>query len=297
MIASSRPHLPDWSLWVAVVVTGLGLGLVSGLSLPLTAGVALVLAVTYAFWRADVKAEVLVGAYWIAFCVYETVFAFVTVEGFFYPFYAAFVAFTVIALANGRVRVRVAPTVAYVAFLVVVLLSFVGFAHAIDYGVVQRVVAYCFGLLVMVQFTSVRGLRVVWGAAIASGTAVAVWVIQTSVQGGFGYRGGVEVNQNDASLYIAIGLVPALAALVGQFVAGRLRLRSILPLTVLVGTMFYAVVLLASRGMSIGIALAFLSIAALALVRSRRTLLPILLMVVAFGGIFALPGGTSLFAR
>ena len=288
---------PDWLKATALGLIGVTLGLVSATSLALAVGVVVVMVLIYAFGRTEVKAEVLVGAYWIAFCAYETIFAEVTVSGFFYAFYMAFVAFTFLSLARGSVRIRVSPTAAYVVFLVVVLVSFIGFANAIDFRVVQRVIAYCFGLLVMVQFSSERGLRVVWGAAILSGLIVATWVIDASVRGDFGYRGGVDVNQNDATLYIALGLVPAFAALVSQFLGDRPRARRVLPLAVLVGAMAYAVVLLASRGMSVGIVLAFAAIVTLAVVRNRRVLAPALLILAAFGGLALLPGGTALIER
>jgi hypothetical protein len=291
---SFAPHPGTLAL---AAMAGLALGVATSVSLPLTAGLLLVAFVIFAFGRSRTRSEALVGLYWIAFCLYETAFSWLDVPGFFYPFYAAFALVIVVFLAKSQVRIDATLATIYVAFLVVVLVSFIGFASPIDFGVVQRVFAYSFGLVLMTQYASAKGLRTVIGAAIVAGVAVSIWVIDASVRGGFGYRGGVDVNQNDASFYIGLGLVPAFAGLLGLLVAAKMRPGRSLLLLIAVMVMSYAMVLLASRGMTIGILLSFAVVGALAIARNRRVLLPLLLVVMALGSMLLLPGGSAILGR
>jgi O-antigen ligase len=281
-------------LWAAVIGTAFGVS--AALSIEFALGGLVVLSALYAFSRSGVRSEIVVALFWIAFCLYETIFASVTVPGFFYPFYAAFFVTVAASLLRSGVRVEAAVLWLYGGFLVVVLLSFVGFTEPVDFDVIQRVFAYAFGLLVTLQFGSWRGLRPVLVATVLTGVAIGTWVINASIQAGFRYRGDVTVDQNVVTFFIGFGAIVALAAAV-DIVGTPGRRGRLLLLMASLAVMLYATMLLASRGITIALVLAVLAIIARAVLLDPRKLWVVALVVVMGAGTVFLPGGDSLLER
>lgn len=286
----------DAGAWFWGALVGVAFGVSAALSLELAIGSLVVLLALYAFARTGVKSEVVVALFWIAFCLYETVFASVTVPGFFYPFYAAFGATVAASLLRSGVRIEPSVLWLYGGFLVVVLTSFIGFTEPVGFEVVQRVFAYVFGLLVALQFGSWRGLRPVLVATVLTGTTIAVWVIAASVQAGFSYRGDVSVDQNVVTFFIGFGAIVALAVAV-DLMGRRGVLGRLLLLLVPLAAMLYAIMLLASRGITIALALAVLALVGRAVLLDWRKLSVVLVVLLMAVGTVFLPGGDSLIER
>lgn len=243
-----------------------------------------------------VTSEILLATYWLAFCLYETVFAHVTIERFFYPFYLAFAASAVVTLFRRGVRLWLPAALAYAAFLLAVAAGFVGFDDPVAFEPVQRVVAYLFGLLAMVQVRSLRGLRLVAGGSLVTSLLLSAWVIASAARSGFAYRGNVPADPNVVAFFIGPGVVVAVGILMHAMSDARLRRRTG-PALVAVGLPLYASTLLASRGMAIALALA-LAAAVLRGVRRDPRRLAFVLLVVALGGTaIVLPGGRGLVDR
>lgn len=284
------------STWLWGALVGVTFGISAALSLELALGGLIVLVALYAFSRTGVKSEVVVALFWVAFCFYETIFATVTVPGFFYPFYAAFGVTVAASLLRSGVRVESSVLWLYGGFLVVVLASFIGFTEPVGFEVVQRVFAYAFGLLVALQFGSWRGLRPVLVATVLTGTTIAGWVIAASVQAGFRYRGDITVDQNVVTFFIGFGAIVALAVAV-DLMGRRGALGRLLLLLVPLAAMLYAIMLLASRGITIALVLAVLAIVGRALLLDWRKLGVVLLVLLMAAGTVFLPGGDSLIER
>lgn len=281
-------------MWLAV--GAVAVGAVAALSVEAALGGALVVAALVAFLRSEQKSEVVAGLYWVAFCVYETILSSVSLSGFFYPFYAAFILSIGAALFGSGLRVRPSFFWLFFAFLALVATSFVGFSQPLDFPVIQRVLAYLMGVMFYLQFRGRRGVVVVAGAAVAGAAAVAVWVIVSAIQGGFAYRGDISVNENVAAFYIGLGFVIAAA---GAVHALGLPKRRLLGLGALLtsGVLAYALLLLASRGMTIAVGLALLAILTrMAVQEPRRLAIGLALLAMSAVGIL-LPGGEGLVQR
>ncbi len=285
-----------WLFLIAVVLGAVAIGVLSALSADVALGGALVIGVGLLFARSDYKSEIGVGLYWLAFCVYETILFGVSITGFFYPFYAAFV-FSVVAAGIGPgIRVRASFFWLYFAFLAVVAVSFVGFMQAIDFAVIQRVLAYVIGAIVYLQFRSQRGVALVSGAVVLTASTLAVWVIESSIRGGFVYRGDVNVNENVVSFYVGLGFVTAICTSIYALGARKHRAAGVL-LLVLTGGLAYALLLLASRGMAIAAVLTLAAVIVRLVVQDRRKLFMALAMLAISAGGMLLPGGEGLVQR
>lgn len=283
-------------LWIA----GAALGIVAGAAAVaptgyLVAGVAAI-ATAAAFLRATVRSELVVAAYWIVFCVFSTMLTGAVIGGMFYPFYAALLLGAVLGLVVGGLRIHPFVGWTYVAFLVVLVLSLVGYQESLGSATLERLIVYPFGALILLQFRSARGVRTVALAAVAASLAVSTWVIVSAVQGDFAYRGAIDVNENVVSFYVALGLVVVLAERLHASDAGR-RIGPTVAAILATGTMTYALVLLASRGMIIGVVLATVVLAVrVAIVDPRRLGFLAVVLVVASSGLL-LPGGQGILER
>lgn len=295
MIAGTTDRPGSGQVWPLAAVLGVATGIAAALSVPFTLGLLTVALATYSFGRSGVLSEIVVGLFWIAFAIYETIFADVTVPGFFYPFYGAFVVSLGVSLVRRGVRVPRTVAWTYGGFLFVVMVSFLGFIEPTTFTVVQRVFAYGFGLLVLTQFGSSRGLLATAVAAVLASSSVAVWVIASAIQGGFSYRGDIAANENLAAFLVGLGLVIALAFAVGR--TGAPRAFQLLGLLAASGVMLYASLLLASRGMAIALAVAVAMIMVHAVSRDARKLLFVVALALMVGGGLLLPGGQSLGQR
>jgi hypothetical protein len=286
-------RFPEW-LVVALLAVLLGVSVTT--SVPVVVGLATLAAAGYTVVRTPLRSEVVVGLYWIAFELYYTVFVGFTLNGVFYPFYAAFFVSLVARLLRSGLRVEPKIMTLYVGFLSVVALSFVGFTDPIDFVVGQRVLAYIFGGLTLFQFGSRAGLTVVSVAGVAASSAVSGWVIVSAAQGGFGYRGDVNIDQNVGAFLVGIGAV-MLASFVISQINARARWGSIVAPVVLLGAHVYGFLLLASRGVTIALAITLVALTARAVAQGWRNLVFVVLIASVATGAFYLPGGHELIKR
>ncbi|MFN2323699.1 MAG: O-antigen ligase family protein [Trueperaceae bacterium] len=281
-----------WGAALAIVV-GAAAGAAGAWALAGVAGLGLALALV----RARQRSAWVVAGFWVLFCTYETVLSDVLyVPGLFYPFYAAFVATILVMLL--RSRLVLAPPLLWLnaAFLVVVLASFAGFTEPIGFEVLQRIVAYLVGPLVALQFAGRRALRIVQGAAVVSGVVLAAWVVFESIQTGFVYRGGVEVDQNVVSFFIGLGLIVAIADALAP-TQGVRRGWAVAGTWLAAVLMLYGVLLLASRGIAIAIVIAVLAVVGRSAARKPARLVALVVAVAAVYGATFLPGGDGLLER
>lgn len=286
-----------WGVGVGIGIIALGavLGLVASVSWPtalvLAASVWLMLLLT----RVNHHSELVVGLYWATFCLYETVFRDVSFPGLFYPFYLVMIGTVLLRLGVGRLP-RPTPLILwYVGFLLLVMVSFVGFGESISFEVFQRLIAYGFGLLVFLQFASRRGLDVVIQLGLLTSVAMSVWVVASAIQEGFAYRGGVEGDQNVIALFVGFGTVIAIA--LGVDLIGRRRHLALIMTMLALGFTLYASLLLASRGIFIALAVALLAVVVrVAFVQPRKLLFGFILVLLAVSAFF-LPGGQGLVER
>ncbi len=282
--------------WLLGAAIGVAFGAAAVASIELALGVLAAPLLLYGFIRSGVKSEMVVAVFWVSFCLYETVFAALTLQGFFYPFYAAFFVSAAVSLLRTGIRIQAGVLGTYVVFLAVVLVSFVGFTEPIGFEVIQRVFAYVIGLVVMLQFRSWRGIRPVMLATVATGTTIAVWVIATSIQAGFRYRGDIAVDQNVVSFFIGFGVIVALAAAADAIATPGRRSR-LLVLLLPLGAMLYALMLLASRGIALALILATAAVVVRALILDRRSLGVVFAVAAIGAGALLLPGSDHLMAR
>lgn len=286
----------SWSLLPWLVLGAAGIGVLAAFSPEAALGTVLVATVALLFVNSEYKTEIVVGFYWLSFCVYETVVSTLSITGFFYPFYAAFVVGLVATVVGRGITVNRGLFWLLVGYLVVMAVSFVGFLEPIDFAVVQRVLACLIAVLVYLQFRSRGGLTIVTGAAVLTSLVLAAWVVISAIQGGFAYRGDVNVNENVVAFYIGLGFVIAVCYGVQAFGATR-RVGNAVMMLLVTGVLAYSLLLLASRGMVIaaGIALAAL-ILRLVLQDPRKLLLVLALLAISAAGML-LPGGEGLVQR
>lgn len=295
MTLRSHPPTPKWAIALLLILAG-ATGALVVVSPVAAVSAQLLLIGGIVLMRYEHLSEFLVGAYWITFCAYETIFKDVQIDGLFYPFYALMLVGILLRVGFAEIRKPRITIFWYVAFLLVVLLSFVGFTDPIAFAVIQRILAYVFGLLIVLQVASQRGVTVVAHMAILSSTILSVWVIVVAIQGGFAYRGGVEGDQNVIAMFIGLGAVIAFGRSVHGLVtrnAGATALSLLLS-----AVSIYALLLLASRGITIAFAITAGAMFVRLVAQAPKTVLPTLLLVVALSGAsFLLPGGSSLVQR
>ena len=277
--------------WLAALFVGLAVGVgVAKLTLLLAAAVMVVGGVTVlALLRWP---ELAPSLFWFAFSMQSTVFFGFGVTGLYYPLYLLMVANVVLALGFGRLEVhrRLLP---YALFLVVVLAGLLPIIPGLSANGYQRLFIYFMGFLVYFQFPTNRIPMMLIRAQVLSMLVIATWVIVSSIQGGFGPRGSIHIDQNIVSLLLGFGIVALLAQLMGR----RLRLFVAILAWLGVGYGMYAMLLLASRGMSIGIAVVAVIMFGRIFTNARRSV-PILVAALLAGLIlFNLPGSDNLFLR
>ncbi|MEJ2357271.1 MAG: O-antigen ligase family protein, partial [Deinococcales bacterium] len=234
--------------------------------------------------------------YWITYDLYLSVFAGEDVPGLFYPFYALLFLAVVGRLFGSGLRADPRVLWPYGAFLFVVAASFLDFTAAVDFGVLQRVLAYLFGALILFQVGSRRGLDTVTGLALAGSAATSVWVIVSAARAGFGYRGDIAMDPNVVAFLIGIGAIMAAAWLLDR-IRRRQGLAPTMAVALLMAVHVYAFLLLASRGVSLALAAGGLALMVRAVRESRRNLVFVAVMAVVAAAGFALPGGQGLVQR
>ena len=283
-------------LWLSGVAVALVLGVAAATSLSLAAGLAVVLVAVYGMFRSRVRAEIVVALFWIAFDLYYTLFAHVSLPGFFYPFYAVFAITIGLRLLRSELRFRPSVVIPYALFMLIVAGSFLGFNGTVDFQLMQRLIAYLFGLVILLQPSSKQGLGVIAGGAIVASTTVASWVVVRAAQGGFGYRGDINIDQNVVAFEVGIGLV-MVAALLIHFINRRTSGARLIAVMLLLTLHLYSFMLLASRGVSIALGISLVAMLVRGVRDSRRALLFVALLAVVVGAALVLPGGQELVQR
>jgi hypothetical protein len=294
-VTSGTPRALPPLIWLA----GGTLGAIAGVAVAAPpawlASAAGVVALAALLARSAVRSELVVAAYWLAFALFSTFLTGVVIAGMFYPFYLAFVLAAVLIWILSGLRVHPLVAWTYVGLLFVQVLSLIGYTGSIGGEALEQLIMVPFGALVLLQFRSPDGLRPVALAALLSSLAVAVWVIVSAVQGDFAYRGNVDVNENVVSFYVGLGFVVALAERLHG--GRRWGAPATAAVVVAMGVTGYALVLLASRGMILGLVLAAGALLVRVAILDRARLgVFVLLALVASTGLL-LPGGQGLLER
>lgn len=283
-----------WFLLLALV-SGAGVGFAAASSPSTVLFVGLAALLVALVLKAPDAGALAVGAYWVTFAVKSVVFSTVTIEGLFYPYYFAFIAAALASLLRGGLRV--APVVFWTIFIffVFVFISLIGFTHPVDSGFVQKFVTMLVCPLVLFSIQSSQGLKTVSVLGGLVGIAISVWVIWEAARGGFAYRGDVDVNQNIAAYVLGLSLTVVISRLMRPLrKGGGIQMFVLL---VASGTMAYASLLLASRGMTIALAVSTAAMIIHMAVRDLRAVrIALLLAWVAALGLL-LPGGDGLLQR
>jgi len=277
--------------WVVAVLAGAAVGvgvarpsLLAAAALALLAGATLVAVLR--------RPELAPTLFWFAFSLQSTLFFGFIVTGLYYPIYLLMGVNAVLALGLGRLELhrRLLP---YAAFLVLVLLGLLPLATGLSMTGYQRLFIYVIGFLVYFQFPKDRIPVMLIRAQVLAMLVIAAWVVISSVQGGFGPRGSIHVDQNGVSELLGFGLVALLAQLMGR----KLGLLGAAAAWLAVACGFYAMLLLASRGMSIAIAVVTVMLFARIILDARRSV-PIVVAALLAGLVLAyLPGSDNLLVR
>ena len=234
--------------------------------------------------------------FWILFTVQATVFSHITIQGLYYPIYGLML-LNVLLLFGQEKRVIPWFTITlYAAFFIIVLLSLFNIAAQVTVGflVWQKLFIFFLGAIVAFQFRSERSLNHFAYGQIFSMLIISGWVINSAASIGFEGRGGVGVNENVVSAMIGLGIIPLYAKLLAaknpSWWARALTLGGLL-----VG--LYALLILASRGGTVALAMAFFVITLRVLFNPKR------FIYLIFGGFLALltlsslPGSNNVFVR
>jgi hypothetical protein len=244
-------------------------------------------------WFALQRTHWTVSSFFLAFAVQTTLLAGFEMRGLYYPIYLLMLVNAVLGLVSGRVRVSPSFLIPYLLFLIVMTMSLFNLATASNFEVYQRLFIYLLGLCVFFQFASGQAFQTLMQVQMWAGLVVALWVIFTAWQGGFGDRGIAGVDPNNVTATIALGVVPLFAWLM----VGRVNLWRRLAGWLLLGLTLYASLLLASRGVTVALALSLVVMAARVLHHPRRSVPLIIVAVLGVVLLANLPGSTNLVER
>ena len=283
-------------VWVLALCLGLVAGAAAAMSIQAALGITVLAVALYVYARSSVQSEVVVAIYWFTFCIFSTVFASVSISGFYFPFYGAFLVAIMGGLLGTGLRVVPRFVLAMAAFLVIALVALLGYDGTSNFEAFQRLLAYALGLIILLQFRSARGLQPVLLAIGAASLVISGWVIWNAAQTGFAYRAGLDVNQNVVTLFIGFGLV-AVFSIAVEILKDRRSLLLVPLLLIAFTVMAYAVLLLASRGMTIALIAAIMTVLVRTVLRERRMLLVLLPLAAVLGLGFLLPGGHAIVER
>jgi len=236
-----------------------------------------------------------VGVYWVTFALKSVVFSTATIEGLFYPFYFAFFASALASLLRGGLRVVPLVFWTIVVFFGFVFISLIGFTGSVDSTFIQKFVTMLICPLVLLSIQSRQGLGTVSVLGGLAGVGISVWVIWEAVLGGFAYRGDVSVNQNIAAYVLGLSVT----IIISTFIRPKPRRRWVLQVSLLAasGTMGYALLLLASRGMTIALGISAAAMIIHVAARDLRVVKTAFLLVAVAGLGLLLPGGDGLLQR
>jgi hypothetical protein len=259
---------------------------------PLYAGVVLVFAGVFA-WLVVHYSHWTVASFFLAFALQTTLLAGFEVRGLYYPIYLLMLLNAVLGLVYQRVRVVPSVLVPYLLFLVVMIASLFRLATPDSFEVYQRIFIYFLGLCVFFQFLAPQTFQTLMRVKIWAGSVVAVWVIITAWQSGFADRGIGEVDQNNVTATIALGVVPLFAWLM----VGQSHVWKRLAGWALLGATVYASLLLASRGVTVALAVSLFMMFVRVIHRPKRSVPLLVLGVLAAVLLANLPGSSNLIER
>lgn len=241
------------------------------------------------------------AAFWLLYLPQTTLLGNLEVKGLYYPVYSLMVAAAVLGGAKGSGSVpglsRWLLAVQGLLFAVIAYdaLHVTQLSH---FGVVQRLFIYTLALLTCNQLTTPTALARLLSVQIGMAMLLVGWVIWSGVQSGFAQYAGIKVNPNYITSLISFGLLPLFVRLIADPAWGRWqRLAGYLSLI----PSGYAVMLLASRGVTAALAAAGLAVLVLHAVRQKKALVPltlgVLLVLAMVVTVAVLPGGKNLVIR
>jgi O-Antigen ligase len=234
-----------------------------------------------------------VSAFFLALTIQTTIFSGFEIRGLYYPLYILMLFNAVVGLVTRRVKVSSSVVIVYLLFYALVIISLFQISTGVNFELFQKLFIYLLGLIVSFQFNSEKAFWSLARVQTWSGLIVAVWVVVNSIQDGFAGRGISEINQNNVATLIAFGLIPLFATqLSGQAALWR-RLAGWL----LLALGIYAMLLLASRGMTVAVGMALILMFARILNNPRRSVPLILLATVGALALASLPGSNNLAER
>jgi O-antigen ligase len=287
-------RLPPTALTLlAALVLGAALGLaVVSFPLILVLLAALVIALLIS-WQLLKFSHLTVTVFWIAFALQVTLFSGFELQGLYYPLYLLMIGNIAIRLIAGRLQVSPLILSIYLLFYCTVLFGLFNLPSSPDFTVWQRLFIYALGLIVLLQFTAHSSLWWLPRVQVIAGFVVSGWVIITAVQAGFADRGGVAVDQNFVAFIIALGLTPLLS----RFLSTATGILARLGIGLGVALGIYAMLLLASRGMAVALAMVFVVMLARIVLEPRRSIPVILTGSLLAVVLVSLPGSDQLFSR
>ena len=284
---------PRWLMIVALLLAaplGLGVGLFPT-PFALLGGAVIGLAVV---WWMIKSPDMTASFFWIAISMQFALFSFV-IRGLYYPIYA--IMFLNIMLLVGQQRFKASRVLLaiYSAFLITVLQSLFSIETQLNFDVWQQIFIYVIGLLVLLQFTSEKALKMFPYAQMFATLAIAMGVITSAVSVGFSTsgRGGLDADANVVSALVALGLIPMFTKLISPRTSLWMRMLMLIAL----GVGLYASLLLASRGGIITIAMAFFFIILRVIFKPKRYMYLAIGLVITFLVLLSLPGSSSVFER
>ncbi|MGL4609386.1 MAG: O-antigen ligase family protein [Trueperaceae bacterium] len=295
-LLSESPRRPSSNILFALAGIAVGAALGFGIAyLPLlvylaVGGVAAALMaflmIRYTHWT--------MAFFFLAYALQTTVLGVVgEIRGLYYPLYLLMLFNAVVSLISGRAKVSVGIIVTYALFYTMVIFSLFTIATPVGFDLFQRLVIYLLAIMGYFQFASEKSFKEVMNVQIWAALIIAGWVILDAAQSGFAGRGISEIDQNNVTTNIALGLIPLFAF---QILSKSNWVIKLLGWLALIGGI-YATLLLASRGVTTALAVAFLVMIVRVFNNPRRSI-PLLLVVAIAGITIAnLPGSGNLIER
>jgi O-Antigen ligase len=289
-----RPIQPSFLLiLLGCMAFGITLGLLASyLPMLLYIGVFGVLFFIFA-WLMIQHSQLTVSAFFLAFTIQATLLSGLEIQGLYYPIYALMAFNMILGLVTGKFKGSLSILIPYILFYIIVLFSLFNVATTINFDLFQKLFIYLLGFFVFFQFSSEQTFHLLTRFQSWAGVIVSLWVVISAFQGGFSYRGGISTDQNNVSIMIAFGMIPLLASQLTQ----RFSVVQRIAVWLFLALGAYAMLLLASRGMTIAIGMAFLFMIGRVFTDPRRIIPLLLLGVVASVIVAGLPGSDMLVER
>ena len=235
-----------------------------------------------------------VAAFYMTYVLQSTVFGNLSFpEGAYYPLYLIMLLNIAVLLFKERLKAPWFILSSYALFYLFTLLGLAGVTE-LDRDVWQRLFILGLGFLVFFQFQTLKSAQFFLNTTVAAGLALSIWVVSSSVQTQFAYRGGVDSNQNVFAFFLAFAIVAVFAKLLsqpsGSFFAQAVRWLSLIFLT-------YGMFLFASRGMSVATGAAALVMLSRVALKPRISVPLIVGVTLVAVTVLNLPGSQGLLER